>query len=176
MTNGSSIVYAENQPLTDQPLAWILLPSGLLLLGVAVYAVFEQVVMGKSFGDQPLSDRSLVGFSLLYGGVGVLLLILLLKGRLITEVRSDGVFVRYMPFHRKFRHYAPSQIASAEARDYSPIRDYGGWGLRYSRQGLAYNVSGSRGVQLEFTNGRRLMIGSRHADTLASAIRSVMRS
>lgn len=39
-------------------------------------------------------------------------------------------------------------------------RDYGGWGIRYGRKGKAFNVFGSRGLQLEFTNGKRLLIGS----------------
>jgi hypothetical protein len=38
--------------------------------------------------------------------------------------------------------------------------EYGGWGIKYGKMGKAYNVSGNRGVQLEFTDGKRLLIGS----------------
>jgi hypothetical protein len=35
---------------------------------------------------------------------------------------------------------------------------------------MAYNVSGNRGVQLEFSNGKRLLIGSQRPEDLAAAI------
>jgi hypothetical protein len=36
--------------------------------------------------------------------------------------------------------------------------------------GLAYNVSGNRGVQLELVNGKSILIGSQRAGELALAI------
>ncbi|GIS68544.1 MAG: hypothetical protein CM1200mP8_1020 [Chloroflexota bacterium] len=48
--------------------------------------------------------------------------------------------------------------------------DYGGWGIRYGKNGKAYNVSGDRGVLLTFKNGSRVMIGSGEVDSLNSAI------
>ena len=58
-----------------------------------------------------------------------------------------------------------------EAKTYDPM-EYGGWGVRGwpDRYGWAYNVSGNRGVQIEFKNGHRLMLGSQRADELAKAI------
>ena len=38
-------------------------------------------------------------------------------------------------------------------------------------RGKAYNVSGNEGVQLELTNGKRILIGSQRADELADAIK-----
>jgi hypothetical protein len=55
-------------------------------------------------------------------------------------------------------------------RTYRPIRDYGGWGIRYGRNGKAYNVSGNRGVMLEFSHGQKLLIGSQKPGDLANAI------
>ncbi len=34
------------------------------------------------------------------------------------------------------------------ARKYRPIREYGGWGIRYGWNGRAYSTSGNEGVQL----------------------------
>jgi hypothetical protein len=53
---------------------------------------------------------------------------------------------------------------------YRPIRDYGGWGIRYGRGGKAYNVSGNRGVMLELSDGQKLLIGSQRPEELANAI------
>ena len=59
-----------------------------------------------------------------------------------------------------------------EVRTYRPIREYGGYGIRYSSKGKAYNVSGDRGVQIELLNGERLLIGSQRADELWRAIQA----
>jgi len=59
---------------------------------------------------------------------------------------------------------------------YSPISDYGGWGIRYGSIGKAYNVSGNRGVQLELLNGERILIGSQKPEELAAAIDLALKS
>ena len=55
------------------------------------------------------------------------------------------------------------------------IAEYGGWGVRMRRGGMAYNVSGDRGVQLELMDGKRILIGSQRAGELADAIRERMK-
>lgn len=89
-----------------------------------------------------------------------------------TEVRSDSVYIRFRPVKRRI---PLEDIKSVEARTYSPIREYGGWGFRYGRSGKAYNVSGNRGVQLELKSGERILIGSQKAEDLAAAIQGEMR-
>ena len=63
-------------------------------------------------------------------------------------------------------------ISKVYVRKYSPLADYGGWGLRFSMsgQGKAYNVSGNVGLQLEFSNGKKLLIGTRKPDELSSVL------
>ena len=92
--------------------------------------------------------------------------------RLVTEVRADGVAVRLIPFPTRLIRF--EEIASAEAVTYRPLREYGGWGLRFSRRGRAYSASGNRGVQLVLTDGRRVLIGSHRADELEAAIAAGM--
>lgn len=98
--------------------------------------------------------------------------------RLETEVRLDGLYVRYFPFHIRFRKFSPDDLSEFYSRQYKPIREYRGWGIRYSLtgKGKAYNVSGNEGVQLVFKNGKRLLIGSQRAQELEQAIRSIIKS
>lgn len=50
-------------------------------------------------------------------------------------------------------------------RTYSPLGDYGGWGLPGN---LAYNVWGPHGLQLVFRSGNQLLLGTqRPAELLA---------
>lgn len=89
---------------------------------------------------------------------------------LTIEVRPDGLYFRFFPLHRSFRKIASEDLAGYEVRTYSPLKDYGGWGIRYGRRGKAYNVSGNRGVQLEFSNGDKLLLGSQKPEELAEAM------
>ena len=52
--------------------------------------------------------------------------------------------------------------------------EYGGWGIRWTRNGKAYNVSGDLGVRIDYENGRHLLIGTRHPDALKQAIDQCM--
>jgi hypothetical protein len=94
--------------------------------------------------------------------------------RLETEVRQDGLYLRYAPFHRRFRRFKAEDLGEYHARTYRPILEYGGWGIRYGWNGRAYNVSGNGGVQLIFRDGRRVLIGSSTPSELEAAIRSIV--
>jgi hypothetical protein len=88
--------------------------------------------------------------------------------KLTVRLDDAGLHVRFFPLVK--RDIPLEEIARWEARTYRPILEYGGWGIRCGWKGMAYNVSGNRGVQLEFTNGKRLLIGSQRPEELAAAI------
>ncbi len=102
--------------------------------------------------------------------VGLGIPLLLWATRLSVRVEPGHLRIRFFPFRR--RDIPLSEIARWEVRTYRPIREYGGWGIRYSLTGAgwAYNVSGNRGVQLGFTDGGRLLLGSQHPEELAAAL------
>jgi hypothetical protein len=122
-------------------------------------------------GCAPLAAMGATPAAFLGIAVGLGVAALLVFGALHTEVRPDGLYVRFVPFTRQHR-FDWSEIVSAEARRYRPILEYGGWGIRWSGKGKAYNVHGDRGVQLVLADGRRLLIGSQEAEALARAIAS----
>ncbi len=175
MTRHPTSLFYEKQELRERTMALILPLAGVFLIGFFVYAMVRQLVLGKPFGDEPMSDTFLIFFGVFYIVLGGLLVMLFFKGRLITEVRPDGLFVRFHPFHRRFKHYRPDDLAGYDAVTYRPIRDFGGWGIRVGPRGRAYNISGNRGVQLEFKNGKRLMLGSRKPEAMVTAIQSIAR-
>lgn len=88
--------------------------------------------------------------------------------RLITHVDAKGIYIRFYPLPGKIIDYA--EVESCIARTYRPLREYGGWGIKYGRGGKAYNISGDRGAQLVMKDGKRVLIGSQHADELSRAI------
>jgi hypothetical protein len=100
-------------------------------------------------------------------------ILLVIIGFLITlhltiEVEPSAIIVRLFPLTT--RTIPIDEVQSAEPRTYSPVREYGGWGLRRGPSGTAYNMMGDRGVQLVLQTGERVLLGSQDADALARAI------
>ncbi len=107
--------------------------------------------------------------------IAVTILFFILK--LETEVRSDGLYVRFYPMHIHFKKFTGQDLAEFYSRTYRPILEYGGWGIRcsFTGKGKADNVSGNKGVQLVLTNGKKLLIGSQRPDELAAAIDQMLK-
>lgn len=110
------------------------------------------------------------GDLLLGNGILLLVIFLLLGLRLDTEIRNDGVYVRFFPFALRLKRYGWEEIEKAYVRPYKPLLEYGGWGIRYGRKGKALNVSGNMGLQLELKNGKKLLIGTRKPEALQAVI------
>jgi hypothetical protein len=145
----------------------------LAIAGLMWYALISQLILQYPLGNNPIPDGWLILFWLLFG-IGLPCLFFFSK--LITEVREDGLYLRFVPFHFSFHKIPFEQLKQYEARTYRPIWEYGGWGIRYGPKGRAYNVSGNRGVQLELAGGKRLLIGSQHPDELQQAIYSAIQA
>jgi hypothetical protein len=167
---GEEAVFREVQRFT-QPWLWVLV---LVMAAGAWFAFFYQV-FASPFADRGAGDLWIIVLVWLVTGLG--LPALLISCRLDIEVRRDGLYYRYHPFHRGMHRITWDEIKAAEARTYSPIREYGGWGIRGACKkstGKAYNVYGDCGLQLELTSGQRILFGSQKADELASAVRVAM--
>jgi len=152
----------------------VLLPLCVGVGGFFAWAMVEQLVMGRTVGNQPMSDLMLMIVGPLFMMLMAGLLWLMWAARLVTEVRDDGIYIRFYPFHRGFRGFLWQEIESFEARTYRPILEYGGWGIRMGPDGGAYNVSGNTGLQLTFRYGLAggVLIGSRRPEELAMAVES----
>lgn len=98
----------------------------------------------------------------------VLLLGAVLLMRLTTTVTPDAVSIRYGVLYRT--RIPLSDVARAEAVEYSPIRDYGGWGIRGSSRRRALNARGNQGVLLTRADGTTLLVGSQHPRDLLDAL------
>ncbi len=171
--HGRSITFREVQSFRQGWLWALLLASDVVVVLVFGYGMIQQLILGVPWGDRPMSDLALmiVGPSLiLFVSLLVYLFAIL---RLITEVAQDGLHLRFYPLRRMSIPYA--SIKSCEVRSYRPIREYGGWGIKFGPGGRALNVSGNRGVQLELEGEKPLLIGSQKAEQLALAIKSRMK-
>lgn len=167
MINEDNVVYREIQSFRQ---IWL----WALILGLTVvmwYGFFEQIVFSRSFGNRPVSNDVLI---ILWWLFGILFPWFFYKLRLVTLVKNDGIYVRFIPFQFSFCHFPIGELQQYEDRVYEPIREYGGWGLRCGGQGRAYNVSGNEGIQLVLTNGSRVLIGTQNSRAFLHAINQIV--
>jgi len=96
--------------------------------------------------------------------------------RLETEVRADGIYLKMWPLHRSFRRIPWTEIERYEPRRYAPLREFGGWGIRWAPGSIAYNVSGNQGIWIERVNDRSVLVGSQRVEEFVTAIDDVSTS
>ena len=165
MLEKNSLIFCEKQKFSR-------LVRWLFILGPVVYVLILLSIVGKEW-TQPLQTIVAVAGLTITISVTVLLWI----SKLETEVRSDGLYVRFFPSHINFKKIAFEDISEYYAREYSPILEYGGWGIRFNMfgAGKAYNARGNKGVQLVLKNGKKLLVGSQKPQELVVAIDSIIK-
>ena len=158
-------IFTESQRFRQWWLWAIVIPGPVFLIWATIAELFRTASEGGGIGTVFV----LALFTLLFG---IVLPAFLFRAGLETEVYEDVVRVRFIPIHRNWQSFEFISIDAVEAKTYRPIRDYGGWGIRYGGPGKAYNVSGNHGVLLDLADGTTLMIGSQRPEELAAAIRA----
>ncbi|MBR9920368.1 MAG: hypothetical protein GYB31_05955 [Bacteroidetes bacterium] len=152
-------IYREVQKF-NQPWIWIIL-IGLQLL--FLWGIVQQVILGKPFGTNPAPDLLLIFFALF----PFALIILFRNMTLTTSVEKDQVVVEFAPFTTRI--ISEVEISKYYIREYKPIKEYGGWGLRFGK-GRAFTATGHKGLQLELSDGDRILIGTQNPEELEKAI------
>lgn len=149
---------------------WIVLTLSMLaILGVFAHGLIEQLVFGRLWGDRPLSDTALWLVAVVVFIFCAGLVFLFYNLRLETTVYDNRIELNFKPVWRKVIDI--SQVKECEARVYSPLKEYGGWGIKYGfKNGWAYNIMGNEGVQLVLNDGTRLLVGSQQSNRLADTI------
>lgn len=86
--------------------------------------------------------------------------------KLETRIDSYSIKYRYVPFFFKWKSIPKEAVKSIEVITYSPISDYGGWGLKGNSTTKAYSVLGDQGLLIDIGQKKRIMIGTQKAQEL----------
>lgn len=141
---------------------------------VFMHAIIQQVILGKPFGDKPAPDLVLILVGLFF----LLFLFFLASIKLTTRITDTGIYYRFSPFHFKETQIEWHELKDAYMRQYNSLHEYGGWGIRYGtkKTGSALNTTGSSniGLQLQFNDGKLLLIGTQQPDEIQLIIDEVI--
>lgn len=134
--------------------------------GMVLYKGFGSLLYGGSLEYINRDD-------VMVAGTILLVTVFILVTHLDTRIYADGVYVRFFPFNLELKKYGWEDIHHIYLREYKPIMEYGGWGLRWGASGKALTISGSKGLQLELHNGHRLLIGTRKATAMEQTLHGI---
>lgn len=145
---------------------WLKVVMALVIIGGVFPLIFFKNTEETS---NPEWLWSIVIFGAITGLTVVLLFVVL---QLRTQIDERGVHYAFYPFHLSMKTIRWSDIDACYVREYSPITEFGGWGYRISfgKHGKALNVKGTKGIQLEYGDGKRLLIGTQKSEAAAQTI------
>lgn len=151
--------------------AWVLIllwVSCLVGAGALIWGWYAEATTGTGLGESPAPAW------LMASSAGVCLVIPILvsaaASRLEVEVWQDAVRVAFGPLRVLRRTISYDEMGAVEAVTYRPIRDFGGWGVRFRPGRTAWTVRGNRAVRLSLSTGKAFFIGSRFPHRLAERI------
>lgn len=155
------MLFYEKQKFT-QPWLWALL---FLVLAPFVWGVIKQIIMGSPWGDNPMSDISLLLITLIPLG----LIWFFRSITLETRISEEAIDMNFSPLGKTSLRW--DKIEKAEVIRYGFV----GYGYRISmKHGTIYNVKGNKGIQLHMANNRKILIGTQRPEELAEIVRQCM--
>jgi hypothetical protein len=143
-------IFKEEQRFTQPLIFVILIMSFLVVVGLTAKEYF--------------TEGSTMKITELISAIGIYLVctVPIFFFKLITRIDEKGIHYRFIPFHTKLKSILWSEIKSVYVRKYDAVSEYGGWGIKgfFGKRGRAINVKGNIGIQLEFKNAKKFLIGT----------------
>jgi hypothetical protein len=141
---------------------WIALPTLLVVLGISFYLQNQNL---NSF----INVESLPPFFII-----ILVLGLLWTIKLQWTLDQKQFSFIYRPFIWKRKTYALSDIQKIEISKINPLKDFGGWGLRYSTKlGKAYTTQGNTVLRIHLNNQKILNFTAQISPELTELVESL---
>ena len=104
------------------------------------------------------------------------ILCLLVYGGIRVQVSPDEIQVKLGAWGIPLMKLGSDELAEISVHSFSPLADFGGWGIRFGRGMRAYFFRGNRGVMVRTTRGRRYLIGSDQPEVLEVVLKQARAS
>ena len=167
-----NIIFEEKQKFKQFWIKILVLFVGIIVISTFGWGFIKQIILKQTWGSKPMPDSALILFFCFSFILGIGLPLLIFKANLKTKVTENGLSIKFFPFHLKFKPIPLKDIKNIQALEYHPIKEYGGWGIRGFKKKRAYNVSGNKGVLIEYEE-RTLLIGSQKAEELEKVLKTI---
>lgn len=139
-----------------------------MLIGIGVvplFGIYNQLISGKEFGSDPMSNLKIIVFS----GITYLVIGLIKIIKLKTEISKTECKLKFFPFLSKTVNW--NEVVLAEIVDYGFVR---GWGIRkWTSYGTVYNIKGKKGLAIVLKDGSKFLIGTQKENDLKDVIKEI---
>lgn len=151
-------LFTEKQRFT-QWWIWLLIISTCFVPFIGIY---KQFINGEPFGNNLMSNNSLI----LATVVSLSIIVLFLLMRLETKNTKEGISFKFFPFVK--RNYSYDEIETYKVINYGFV---GGWGIRFTmKYGTVYNTKGTKGLFIKLKNGKTMVIGTQKPQELEKVV------
>ncbi len=167
------ILFFEEERFNQKWNLFLINPVCVGFIFFQLYSLYSQLILKKPVGSDPLSDTWLILMSFLVIPLMIFLIWLFSVTKLTVQVDSEKISIRFYPMVK--REVLLSDINSFEIKEFNPIIDFGGWGLRYSIRWktTGYILKGKVGVHIHLKNGKNLLISSERANELFRVLKEI---
>lgn len=154
-------LFTESQRFT-QWWVWLIV---IFACGVPFIIFVQQIILGKTVGDNPMSDSAVI-LSLL---IPVIFILLFYMMQLKTVITRETLSFRLVPFIKRTIPW--KDIKSFKVINYGFV---GGYGIRFTmKYGTVYNIKGNKGLFVKLKNGKTMVIGTQKPNELEKVIQQL---
>ncbi len=130
----------------------------------------QQIVYGKPWGTQPLSDITLITTGAIIFFFMIALDFFFFCLHLTVTVKGDGLHINLFPLAKRTISF--EEIKGSCPVTYNAIKEYGGWGIKNFAGKKTYTLSGNQGIELQLVDNTVILVGSQHPHKLHECISS----
>ncbi len=172
----SRILFSENQRFTQVWLLVVMIVSNLAVALPLGWGFYVQIITGEPWGDQPMSDAGLIIMIALSFLLMAMVNVIIFGAKLEVQIKDNSVYYKYFPFIWNWKYVHKDNIANYEMKQFSAIKDYGGYGYRkrFFKKLTALIIKGNQGLLLTFHDGRKLLIGTQQPEAVRQAMQHIM--
>lgn len=151
-------VFTESQRMFDSTFNKIIILLVVVLLGKTVYTGINEGFKGMS----------IFSVCILLICIGLFIFF-----KVKTRISAEAIHIQIIPFNVYNNTIYWNEVHKVEVVQYSPFKEYGGWGYRVRGNGKAINPSGDMGLKIHFKNGKHLLLGTRKAEELKTFLKEI---
>lgn len=156
----NTILFEETQGATKRSVIdFFKIMTGVLLAAFA-FSLFYQKWRFTGFSGA-------LGTGFIISALGIVVT----NTKMVTQIREDGIYVRFPPFQSGFQKFLWKDIKQVYVRRYNALTEYMGWGIKTGPMGRGYIVAGDMGIQIILKNNYRVLIGTQQSEKVDAILK-----
>jgi len=139
-----------------------------LFLGIALMTILPILFFSENGGS--LLELGIVGLVLLLTGG------LFYSMKQTIQINETGVLYKQSPLINKFKTIPWDTIQNWELKKISPLRDFGGWGIRYTGSKTGYIMDGDFGLELNTGKKKKIVLSIKNRGEVERLLKKYART